>query len=178
MKNFTIGQQVQVTISRIGRDDLVFTSEIVDIVDNHREQGVWVDHPELRGEDMLYVNLSNPNINKVEPIVVKTVEPISQTNQELKSIKKDLAKALKWVEGDVTIRVAVYDCDESGEQTYDVEINYYIDGSYEGGFYTDTFFGDTEKQAVTRAKSVLRTVKGWFDNSDVTVEDGVEVYHA
>jgi hypothetical protein len=48
--NFEIGQNVKVTfgvldgsISRIWE----FESEVMDIVDNSRNQGVWVDHPEL-----------------------------------------------------------------------------------------------------------------------------------
>jgi hypothetical protein len=86
----------------------------------------------------------------------------------------------------------VYDCfentrslDGKEDQTYDVEINYYVDGEYQNGFYNQTFVGRfrddevAEKMAVTRAKAVLRTVKGWFkNNDDVVVEDGIEVYHA
>jgi hypothetical protein len=109
------------------------------------------------------------------------------TCMALKDIKKDLMKDIKW-EDNVTVAVKVYDCsDNGGEQTYDVEINYYINGSYKDGFVNDTFYGiidneevnaEAEKLAVKRAKAVLKTVKGWFEyNDDVTVESEIEVYH-
>lgn len=176
MKNFQIGQQVQVTFTRIGRDDLVFTSEIMDIVNNHRWQGIWVDHPECRGEDIMYINLSNPNINKVEAVKT-TVERDIVTS--LKEIKKDLNKALspivRYGEEEVTIFVKVYDCNEDDRQTFDVEIQYWLDGEYTDCFVSDTFY--VEKEAVKRAKEVLRTVKNWFNGAEITIENSVEVYH-
>lgn len=175
-KNISVGDKVQVTFSMIGKEDWVFVSEVMDVATG----GVWVDHPECRGEDMMFINLSNPNINKVE-VIPEVVE--IEENQDMKAIKADLMKAIKY-EDEVSIRVMVYDCTETGRQTYDVEINYYIDGEYADGFYNQTFVGRyeedevAEKMAVKRAKAVLRTVKGWFQyNNDVEVLDGVEVYH-
>lgn len=104
-------------------------------------------------------------------------------HMDMKTIKKGLMKEIKYLD-DVSIKVKVYDCSENDEQTYDVEINYYINGQYENGFYNQTFYGRhfddeiAEKEAVKRAKVVLRTVKGWFEYSDdVIVHDDIEVYH-
>lgn len=178
MTNLKIGDKVNVTISmaRYGKEDMVFVSEVMDIANT----GVWVDHPELRGEDMLFVQIDDNLNNKVEAIQDE-IEVL--TYQDMKTIKKDLLKAIKYLD-DISIAVKVYDCSENDEQTYDVEINYYVDGQYEDGFYNQTFYGrfldDAEalKMATTRAKAVLRTVKGWFKYDDeITVIDGVEVYH-
>jgi len=95
----------------------------------------------------------------------------------LKEIKVELMKTIKW-EDDVQVAVKIYDCDETGEQTYDVEINAYAGGEYLDTFVTDVAYEGELKLAERRAKSVLRTVKGWFEyHDDVTVEDGVTVYH-
>lgn len=103
---------------------------------------------------------------------------MGQSDLTLKQIKEQLFKAIKYKDN-VSIAVKVYDCDEDDRQTYDVEINYYIHGSYEDGWFTDTFYEGEEKLAVKRAKSVLKTVKGWFEyKEDIEVIDEVEVYHA
>lgn len=98
---------------------------------------------------------------------------------KLTDIKKELMKAIKY-EDNVTVRVAVYDCTDGGVQTYDVEIMCYADGEYIDTFVPDAFEDGELKEAQKRAKSVLKTVKGWFEYSDVTVENvgnEVEVYH-
>jgi hypothetical protein len=110
-----------------------------------------------------------------------------ETYMPLREIKKDLMKAIKWEE-DVRIMVKIYDCSENDEQTFDVEINYAVDGeAYTNGYVNDTFYGEIDDddvnakvlmEAMKRGQSVLRTVKGWFENNDdVEVERGVEVYH-
>lgn len=162
--------------------DWKFSSEIVDIA----KHGVWVDHPQLKGEDMLFIDLTRP-MNKVE---VANTEIEVYENQNIREIRKELEKAIKKLDenDDVTVAVKVYDCVDSFEevfQTYDVEVFLYIDGEYEDG-WTNTVIessieGDKEalKQAKKRANTVLRSVKGWFKHSDVvTVENGVKVYHA
>jgi hypothetical protein len=111
-----------------------------------------------------------------------------EENQDMKSIKAELQKAFKWLkeDEDVEVSIKVYDAFESEQQTYDVEINYAIgDDVYTDGFINQTFYGRFEgdelaqKQAVKRAKAVLKTVKGWFaNNNQIKVVDGVEVYHA
>lgn len=165
--------------------DWKFESTVVDIVDNPKSNGVWVDHPQLQGKDMIFVDLSRPT-NSVE-IIEDKVE--KEEFQNIKEIRKELQKAIKWIDEDdkISVNVKVYDCCEFDEQTYDVEINLYINGEYEEGWLNDTFFsrfkdGEDElalKQAKKRASAVLRTVKGWFKYDDhVTVENGVEVYHA
>lgn len=96
------------------------------------------------------------------------------TYTKLTEIKKDLLRAVKY-EDDVTVFVKVYDCDENGEQTYDVEVMYYVDGEHHDCFVSDTF-GDDKAGAVKRAKTVLKSVTKWFAGWDVEVTADVEVY--
>src|SRR5690606_10328114 len=179
MKNLEIGQMVNVNF---GKANMVFESEIVDIATN----GVWVDHPELRGEDMLYIDLTVPS-NSVEAIVEAKREVYKE--MEMKEAKKVIQKAFKWEEDDITVSVKVYDCFDSypeDQQSYDVEIQWVIgDDEYTDCVVVDSYYSNIEgddvslKDAVKRAKSVLRTVKGWFNGDDqVTVNNNVEVYHA
>lgn len=104
-----------------------------------------------------------------------------EKHSELKQIKPELLKAIKYKD-DVHIEVKIYDCTESGEQTYDVEIVVWYDGLYKE--YLDTWVTDIAYEgelalAEKRAKAVLKTVKGWFQYSeDVVVGNDVVVYHA
>lgn len=164
--------------------DWKFESEIMDIAG----RGVWVDHPELKGEDWLFIDLTKPT-NKVE---IAKVESEIQTyeNENIKEIKRNIKDAIKYFdeEDEVSVAVKIYDCYDSRShdgfgQTYDVEIMLYINDKYEDSWSNSTFAskieGDAEalKPAKKRANAVLRTVKGWFKYDDeVTVEDGVEVY--
>lgn len=99
--------------------------------------------------------------------------------QTLKEVKFKLMKLIKY-KNDVQISVKVYDCDEDDEQTYDVEI-ICSEGdklNYLDFFVTDRAYEGELKLAEKRAKSVLKTVKGWFEyNNNVFVEDNIEVYH-
>jgi hypothetical protein len=107
-----------------------------------------------------------------------------ETYQEMKEVKKELLKEIKYKDN-VSIAVKVYDSFEerADGQTYDVEINYYVDGDYLGGFVNQTFYGrhrddfEAEKKAITRAMTVLKSVKGWFEYTDVVVDTEIEVYH-
>lgn len=166
-----------------GETVLTFEGKVFDVnVDN---EVLWVERYE-DGElfDTYDVDLKDPK-RSVEVIEEKELEVEVNETQDLKSIKKDLLKAVRWLEGDVSVAIKVYDCSENNEQTYDVEINYYVDGEYQDGFYNQTFngrFGDNEdelaeKMAVKRAKSVHKTVRKWFEYSDVEVANEVEVYH-
>jgi hypothetical protein len=192
MNTITIGQEVRVHFSIIGKSDWVFDSEVMDIVEGAKGElkGVWVDHPECRGEDMLFVNLTNPNINKIVEIIEETtldavIERSHDKAMDLKDARKVLDKAFKWEDEDIQVSVKIYDCFES-EQSYDVEIQWGIgDEAYTDCVVVDSFYsniqGDevTEKDAVKRAKAVLKTVKGWFNgDSQITVTNAVEVYHA
>lgn len=161
--------------------DWKFESKIVDIA----KHGVWVDHPELQGEDMLFIDLTRP-VNKVE---IAQSEIQTYENQNIKEIRKEIEDIVKW-EDNSSVAVKIYDCyDERSYdgfgQTYDVEILLYIDGKYEDSWVNNVFAskveGDAEalKKAKKRASAVLRSVKGWFKYDElVTVENGVEVYHA
>jgi len=171
---FAIGQEVKVTLTRIGQEDWVFESEIVDL--GARVDGVWVDHPECRGEDMLFINLTNPNINSVEVIGFH-----KDDHTPLKDIKKDINKAIRYEDGDIKLAVKIYDCDETGEQSYDVEVLLYIDDEYIEAWVTQAYYGQNEalREAKKRATVVLRTVKGWYESYDeIEIANKVEVYHA
>ena len=191
--NFEIGAKVQVTMTMVGKADWVFESEVMD--NGGRTAGVWVDHPELRGEDMLFINLSNPNVNKVELVEEEVVVNRRHDKaMELKDAHKALDKAFRWEEDEIKVSVKIYDCFEDNssweqfddEQSYDVEIAWALNGEeYTDCLVVDSFYSTIEEDEVAlnganqRAKAVLRTVKGWFKNSDlVVVTDGVEVYHA
>ena len=176
MANFKLGQNVRVTMG-----DWVFDSEVVDIVDNCRNQGVWVDHPQLKGEDMLFIDLSK---NTVEPI---DNEPtIDVEKNDIKAIRKELEKAIKWEDEDINVSVKIYDCFEDDTQSYDIEIQYAIgDEVYTDCYVSDSFYSNIErcevalKMAKKRANAVLKIVKGWFKYDDnVTVTNGVEVYRS
>ncbi|AYP68196.1 hypothetical protein PQE75_gp064 [Bacillus phage vB_BcoS-136] len=182
MKNFEIGQKVVATIG-----DLVWDTEIVDIVNNSKENGVWVDHPELGKEDITYVNLLRAN-NNIEIVQEVSREVVKET--EMREARKIVEKALRWEEEDVKVSVKIYDFYEDGfegrQQAYDVEIQWAIgEETYTDCVVTDSFYSNVEedevslKDAQKRAKTVLKSVKGWFEYSDnVIVENNVEVYHA
>jgi hypothetical protein len=197
MNTFTIGQTVKVTFGVLDgtRGQIwTFESEVMDIVDNNRNTGVWVDHPECKGEDMLFVELTNPHINKVE--AVTTTKRYTDKVTEMKEAKKVIQKALRWEEEDVVVSVKIYDCfedntyigngDYEAQQSYDVEISWGIgEEVYTDCVVSDSFYSNVQddevalKDATKRAKAVLKTVKGWFKyDSQVTVTDSVEVYHA
>jgi RNA binding exosome subunit len=189
MNNLTIGQEVVATISQVryGKEDMVFTSTVMDIA----KDGVWVDHPELQGEDMLYIDLT-VNGNSVEAVTTVKREVVKET--EMKEAKKTIQKAIRWEDDDVVVSVKIYDVFEDNsnweqfddQQSYDVEIQWAIgEDVYTDCVVTDSFYSNVEgdevalKEATKRAKAVLRTVKGWFAmNDQVTVIDTVEVYHA
>jgi hypothetical protein len=102
--------------------------------------------------------------------------PFKEMHRPITEIKKEIMQAIKY-EDDVKIFVKVYWTDENGKDEFDVEINYGLDGD----FYTDGFTNETyfkEEDAMKRAKALHRTVKGWFTNSDVVVDEKIEQYHA
>lgn len=184
MNKFEIGQKVVATIKTLS-GNLVWETEIVDVVNNSKCQGVWVDHPELGKEDMLFVDTNHPT-NSVEIISDVKREVVKGT--EMKDAKKAIQDAFKWEEDEITVSVKVYDCFDShpeNQQSYDVEISWAIgEDTYTDCIVSDSFYSNLEgdevslKEATKRAKAVLRTVKGWFDGSDqVTVNNDVEVYH-
>lgn len=76
-----------------------------------------------------------------------------------------------------SVKVRVYDCnDGDDEQTYDVEVNVYNNGKYVDGFVNQRFYENGEEEAVKRGKAVVKVVKGWFEYTDIPVDDKVEVY--
>jgi hypothetical protein len=102
----------------------------------------------------------------------------------MREIKSELNKILRYKnKNDFEVAVKIYDCDESGEQTYDVEVFLYDKKTIENGYHevwvTDVAYGDEElKLAKKRSKAVLKMIQVWFNYSDVTVRDEIELYHA
>lgn len=174
---FKIGDKVKVVLGLVG-EYREFESEIVDILDNGKWNGVWVNHPDLHGEDMLFINLDTP-LNSVKLIEEDKVERVIV--DELKDIHKELDRHLKWVDEDeeVQINVAIYDVYEDNEQSYEVEINVYINGEYDTAWATDVYYGNEKalKEAKKRAKTVLRTVKGWSFADNVAVGKKAYIYN-
>lgn len=175
-----IGKVVEV--ERMG---YVFKGKVVDA--SEKVNVIWVERTE---DDWLAVDIDNPK-NTVQIIDADDiVEVEKEICTPIKEIRESIKKDLKYIHEDdeVVVRVLVYDCEDNGYmgsgQTYDVEINYYINGSYEDGYCSETFYGNTNKEmakkdAVKRGKAVLKLVKNWFKyNDDVTVDNSVEVYHA
>lgn len=167
--------------------DWKFESIVLDIVDNPRANGVWVDHPNLRGEDMLFIDLNTP-LNSVELIKEEDKVEIKEEDKVekvkingLKDIRKELDRHLKWIDEDeeVQINVAIYDVYEYDEQSYEVEINVYINGEYDTTWSTDAYYGNEKalKEAKKRAKAVLRTIKNWSFADNVTVDEKVHIYN-
>lgn len=159
--------------------DWEFESIVLDIVNNPRANGVWVDHPNLRGEDMLFIDLNTP-LNSVE--LIEEEDKVEKVRiNGLKDIHKELNRHLKWIDEDeeVQINVAIYDVYEYDEQSYEVEINVYINGEYDTTWSTDAYYGSEKalKEAKKRAKSVLRTVKNWSFADNVTVGEKVYIYN-
>lgn len=92
---------------------------------------------------------------------------------KLTDAKRELFNKLKRVEKDsVTVKVRIYNCEED---LFHVDVDYFIDGDYTDGWNLNSF--EDESDALKRAKSVHKTVKGWFSYSDVTVVDEIESYH-
>lgn len=99
-----------------------------------------------------------------------------EINSTIKEAKAQVHKAIRF-EDNVELTVKVYNTDETGEETFDVEIQWLFDGKFEDCVAPETYF--TEKDAIKRAKAVLKMVKGWYEyDEEVTVKDGVEVYYA
>lgn len=96
------------------------------------------------------------------------------TNMKLVDIKKQLLYAIKY-EDNVSVAVNVYDCDED-EQTYDVEVTYYIDGKYEDNWVSDIFYEGDETKAIKRGKVVLKSVTDWLAGWDIEVKNKVTTY--
>lgn len=149
----------------------MFEGKLVDV--NPMGNVAWVQRS--TDNDWVAVDV-NVNQNSIE-LVQDSIE--IETSNDVKVIKSNLLKAIKFIDEDdeISVAVKVFDCDDT-EQTYDVEVIYYINNEYGDTFVNQTFYGNAEKDAVKRAKSVLKTVKAWFKDSDnVTVENDVEVYN-
>lgn len=91
---------------------------------------------------------------------------------ELKQIRKEIESLMSRAKGESSLRVKIYYTDE--DNTYNVEIWYNIDGECEKTFYTDEYEEEEEKEALKRAKSVLKTIKKWFFN--IEVNEKIEWY--
>lgn len=167
---------------------LQYEGKVFDI--NVENEVLWVERFE-NGESYDYYDValrsslvSVTEIQEIEEVVAEEIKV--NTYEEIKEIKAKLMKAIRY-DDNISISVKIYDSYGEADtdlQAYDVEINYYIDGEYEGGYVNQTFYGleynceKALKQADKRAKAVLRTVKGWFKyDDDVVVNNEIEVYH-
>lgn len=180
MKTLTNGQEVVATISqvRIGKEDMVFNSTVIETTPD----GVYVDHPELQGEDTLFIDLRYP----MNSVVAKTVDVERNASKriEMKDAKKAIQKAFLYEEDGIALSVKIYNLYEDAEQTYDVEIQWAVsEDTYTDCIVTDVYNSNVEgddvslKEATKRATAVLRTVKDWFKHDDkVTVTNKIEVY--
>lgn len=93
-----------------------------------------------------------------------------EVHMRLQEVKVVIKNKVKY-ESDVEIAVKVFSCGT----TYDVEINYYIDGEHQGTFCSDVY--SDERKSMIRAKSVLNSVKSWFEGyDDIAVIDSIELY--
>lgn len=95
---------------------------------------------------------------------------------ELKEARAEVLEAVKFKD-DYSVSVKIFECWDDEEPTYDVEITWNDeDGEYIDCVSTDSF--DNEKDALKRAKAVLKSVKGWLQYSKVEVGNNIETYRA
>jgi hypothetical protein len=96
--------------------------------------------------------------------------------QPVKEIKTELMKAIKYKDN-LSIAVRIYDSTELGERTCDIEITYFVDGEYVDCYVSDIFYDKEEKDALKRAKAVLKSVKGWFiRHDDIQIQNEIQIY--
>ena len=107
------------------------------------------------------------NVIVVKEVVKKTTE-----------VKSELLKKIRFMDGEVELAVKVFACGDDDVTTYDVEVQLLEDGEYVDCWVTETFHSEqdedqAEKEALKRAKQVLRSVKGWLG---FKVVESVEIY--
>ena len=101
------------------------------------------------------------------------------TVKTMKEVKRELQSAIKYLEyAKIAVNVYVsYDVDvDTGEEFAEYTV---IVDCYEGDSCSDDYFEQqtykTEKEAMKRAKSVLRTVKDWLEFDDAEVREEIKV---
>ena len=104
----------------------------------------------------------------------------------MKDIKKELFKMRKFGKFN-SLAVKIYNCDEDEYESFEVEIIPYFFGEIKESFVNTVFTGDVgqpadqikemEKQAIKRAKAVLKTVNNWFEDTGIEISQEVEIYH-
>lgn len=104
-----------------------------------------------------------------------------QVQEKMVEIKPELHKEVGRLSNALVV-VKVYDWSERGEDGFDVEIFCYDANNpkeYIECWVTNTYTADEGKDAMNRARAVLRTVKSWFEyDKEVTVEAKVVKYTA
>ena len=98
---------------------------------------------------------------------------------ELREAKQGIRKIASQVasrENNVEVHVCIYDCDELGYKTYDIEIQCLADGEYKDCVVTDRGEEGELTQVKKRARAVLKSVKGWFEYTDIKVKEKPYVY--
>jgi hypothetical protein len=89
----------------------------------------------------------------------------------IKDMKAAVKQDLKYKEPHLLVKV--YDCDESGTQTYDVEVLVYAEGEgYIDTYVTDTYYEGEAKEAMKRAREVRTALLKDYENIPI-----VKMYH-
>ena len=97
---------------------------------------------------------------------------------KIADVKSAVLKEVRYADGELSLAVKIFACGDSDVTTFDVEVQLLEDGEYKDCWVTETFECEededqAEKDALKRAKQVLRTVKGW---NGFEVAESVEIY--
>lgn len=107
---------------------------------------------------------------------------IKEVDNKLTEIKPMLMKELRYLDGKGGLAVKVYACHDEEVTTFDVEVQLRENGEYKTCWISETFTCESddtkaEKEAVKRAKQVLKSAKNWVQYiSNFDIREDIEVY--
>lgn len=152
MGQFELGQEVAVSLP--SRNN--FTGKVVDFTE--RQTLIWVENE----EDIFQVNMHHAEVALVEQ--EETPAPHSiRTLKELKAAIKDELNG-QWYEEIESVKVAVYNSEEDGQEVYDCEVQMILDNG-ESIYPTFGTYYD-EKEALKAARDMRTKLKRSYDISE------------
>lgn len=153
------------------KGETVLEGKVFDMTDDGRYIHIESD------VDYHCIDTTTWTVEEVAAEVQKTIEietlPVAEdeVHSNLKDVKKEIKKLTRYAEeSSIQIRIYSYEEDETGHQ---VEINVGYDESESELFPLNTY--SDEKDAIKRAKSLLKTIKGWnlgnVDGDDAEIKE-------
>lgn len=153
MNTYALGQEVKVTF---GTGD----SYIGKVVDHApRMNAIYVEVSSLNN-DWLLVSLERETVELVQS------EKASECLKTLKELKEAIADELKgqWYDEIESVKVAVYNSEEDGEEVYDCEVQIVLDNGDSIYPTFGTFYN--EKDALAYARTMRTKLKRTYDISE------------